>query len=417
VIDLLFVEDSSLLGKMLSARIEKELGYRVTWRRTYAEAEVVLNAAERHFSLALLDLTLPDALEGEVVDLVLSKGIPVVVFTAQINDELREQIWSKKIVDYVLKEGDGSVTYLLSILRRVLSNEKYKVLVVDDSKLALVHLLDLLNAQNFNVVLAKDGVEALDVLKRNSDISIVVTDYNMPNMDGIELTKKIREKYTKNEMVIIGISSYGNPLMAAKFIKCGANDYINKPLVTEEFYCRLNQNLELFECMRQLTESSIKDYLTGLYNRRYLYEAGAKLHANALRTKSPLAVAMVDVDFFKHFNDQYGHEAGDLVLRHMGEVLLERFRESDLVARYGGEEFCVLAVGTGREGALDVFENLRRTVENLCVEMGQSELPRVTVSVGLCVHETATLEEAINIADAMLYKAKRTGRNKVVLDQ
>ncbi len=242
----------------------------------------------------------------------------------------------------------------------------------------------------------------------------MITDYTMPGMDGFELTKRIRKNYSKEGMAVIGISAYGNPLVSAKFIKHGANDFLNKPVIAEEFYSRVNQNLEMLELVERIRDSANRDYLTKLFNRRYFFDLGRSLHANAKRHHAPLSVAMVDIDFFKKINDTHGHDAGDKALVHMAEILTSRFRDSDIVARFGGEEFCILAPEMKSDKILEVFEGLRKAIEASPALCDGISIP-FTVSIGLCARMEDSLEKMINQADSMLYKAKHSGRNKVMM--
>ena len=174
-------------------------------------------------------------------------------------------------------------------------NQSVRVLVVDDSKVHRKIVSSLLSTYLFDVIEAKDGVEALDILKKNSNIKLVITDYNMPKMDGFELTTDIRKSFDKDSLCIVAVSSNDSKDVASKFIKYGANDYITKPFTKEEFYCRINQNIELLESIsavreinakleervrqrtkqvlrkaEELREKAIKDDLTGTFNRNAL---------------------------------------------------------------------------------------------------------------------------------------------------
>jgi diguanylate cyclase (GGDEF)-like protein len=411
---ILIVEDSKMFSTLLSGKIQSEIGVPVLSADCFAEAQKVMEEHGAEISIALLDLNLPDAEHGEIVDLALSKDIPSIVFTAQLSDEVRDHIWSKRIVDYVLKEGMHNVDYLVSMLGRILNNAKTKILVVDDSKVAREKISELLRIHKFSVLEAANGTDALRILEKNPEIKLVITDYTMPGMDGFELTKQIRKNHSKEDMGVIGISAYGNPLVSAKFIKHGANDYLNKPVIAEEFYCRVNQNLEMLELVERIRDSANRDYLTKLFNRRYFFDLGRPLHANAKRHQTPLSVAMVDIDFFKKINDTYGHDAGDKALVHMAGILRSRFRGSDIVARFGGEEFCILAPEMKYDKILEVFEGLRKAIEASPAVCDGTTIP-FTVSIGLCARMEDTLEEMINQADSMLYKAKHSGRNKVMM--
>jgi diguanylate cyclase (GGDEF)-like protein len=409
----LVVEDSRTFSSMLSRRITEEMGHQVVVANSKAKAAEILDA-DADFFVALLDLNLPDAPTGEVVDLVLARGIPSIVFTGELNDTLREQFWDKRIVDYILKQNMDNVQYMLSLVERLHRNPGIKVLVVDDSQTARLVVGKLLGAHCYQVLEAEDGRTALAMLAEHPDVRLVLTDFNMPGMDGSELVRTIRRDHTKDQLAIIGLSGEGQAALSARFIKSGANDFLHKPFQTEEFYTRVTQNIELLEYIAQIKELAEKDYLTKLYNRRYFFSAGPKLMAAQTRRGQGVVVAMLDIDHFKNVNDTFGHDAGDAVLRHMSALLAARFRVSDIVSRFGGEEFCVLATDMNASNACAVFEDLRQAFEASPVSFcGQSIA--YTVSIGLCTSPLDGLEAMIKAADQALYASKREGRNRVTI--
>ncbi len=406
----LIVDDSRLFGSLLKKKIDSELNFDVIWVQTFADAVKVINDEKSDFTMGLLDLNLPDAPDGKIVDSVLAKNIPSIVFTGVFSDEVREKIWAKKVIDYVFKEGGHNLDYIVSLIRRIDRNKSISVLVVDDSQLFRTRIRDLLKVHLYNVFEANDGVEALKVLEENPGIKMVITDYNMPNMDGFQLIDEIRKKYAKEEIAIIGMS--GNNTLSARFIKHGSNDFINKEFFSEEFYCRVTQNIERLEYINTIKDASNRDFLTDMYNRRYFFDLGSKLFANAMRENITATVTMIDIDFFKKINDTYGHDAGDIVLKKVAQILKSRFRESDIVARFGGEEFCVLTFNMDYDHTFKIFEELRQKIENTEIIVNDTKI-NVTVSIGVCLKLIEPLDEMIKQADEMLYEAKEGGRNTI----
>ncbi len=411
----LIVEDSKVFARLLIRKIEDELFFDACWASNFEEARYLLeeNPDKNTFFVALLDLHLPDAADGRIVDYVISRGIPSIVFTGDVESEVRDRVWAKKVVDYVSKESPDSLDYLVSLVRRISLNKFVDILVVDDSQTVRNHLVRLLTAHEFIVHEADTGALALSILERHPEIKVVITDYFMPGMDGVELTRRIRRRRRKEELAVIGISAYGNTILSARFIKNGANDFLNKPFSSEEFYCRVTQNLEMLEYIQKLRETSIRDPLTGLYNRRHFFEASKDLHARLRRGEAPMTLAMLDIDHFKKVNDTYGHAVGDEVLKHVAHGLTNRFRGNDIVARLGGEEFCVIANGLEGPQAMNVFNDLRNSIERSKAKAGKATVG-VTISIGICDKPHESVDAMLAAADAALYKAKRTGRNKVV---
>lgn len=411
---ILIVEDSAFFGVLLKNTLEKETDFDVTWCRTLREAVNILEKKEDQFFAAILDFNLPDAPDGEIIDAVIGRGVPSIVFTGILSEKVRNLVWSKKVVDYALKDDSQSINYIITMLKRLKKNVNIKIMVVEDSLFFMKILKELLEIHNYCVLSALNGKQALEVLEKNPDIKMVITDFHMPVMDGFELTQKIREKYPKNKLSVIGISSEGDNVMSARFIKCGANDFlIKQTFLTEEFYCRVTQNIETLEHIHMVKQASIKDFLTGLYNRRYFFDMGKKIFASALRDNLGILCCMIDIDHFKKINDTFGHDAGDIVLQEVASIFKKRMRETDIVARIGGEEFCILSVNMDPEQAKIIFEKLRRKIEHLPLIFDNKQV-NVTISMGINMEPGSSLDEMVNRADSFLYKAKKQGRNQVV---
>jgi diguanylate cyclase (GGDEF)-like protein len=173
-------------------------------------------------------------------------------------------------------------------------------------------------------------------------------------------------------------------------------------------------NVIHYQKMISAEEAATTDFLTGLNNRRQLLRQGVTLLAVSKRNNTPVTLAMLDIDFFKRVNDTYGHDAGDLVLKQVGELLKKRFRASDVVARYGGEEFCILAPQLDEKQAFELFDSFRAALEANFVDI-QGEKLAITVSIGVTTVLSDSIDTMISQADALLYQAKQNGRNRVVI--
>jgi diguanylate cyclase (GGDEF)-like protein len=413
--NILVVEDSKMFTRVLTSSIKTDTDFDVVVAESYADLVDLISSGQYKFFASLLDLNLPDAPNGEVIDYVLGHGIPAIVFTGKFDDDLRDNMLAKGIVDYVLKEGPANIEYIVSLIKQLHRNTRIKVMIVDDSRTARLHIKKLLHIYRFIVLEAENGEHALELLNDNKDIRLIITDFNMPKMDGFELTKKVRQLYNKRDIAIIGMSTYGNNLLSARFLKIGGSDFITKPFLEEEFFCRVNQNIELLEYIKDLKYIATRDYLTGLYNRRHFFEIGDRLFNRALRSQKNLAVAITDIDFFKRVNDTYGHDAGDIVLKKISEIFLNSFRANDLIARFGGEEFCFLLPDVDVHEAQAIFENLRRKIEQQPIVLNVDTTLNITTSIGVCTIVEKNLEFALSKADNLLYEAKKSGRNRVIL--
>jgi diguanylate cyclase (GGDEF)-like protein len=410
---LLLVEDMKFFNSLVKKHVKRTLDIEVISCASYKEAEEALSGNIDNFFLAILDLNLPDAPDGEIVDFVIAKGIPVVVFSGQFSEDTRDQILSRNVIDYVVKQNPASLDYLVSLISRLYYNRNIKTLIVDDSSTVRHYVGDLMRQYQFQVLEAENGEKALVVLEENPDIRLIITDYNMPVMDGFELTRQVRRQYPKHKIGIIGISTVGSNVLSAKFIKNGANDFLNKPFLREEFFCRVCQNVELIEYMDNLKSAATHDFLTGLHNRRFLNDIGQNYFARALRDETPLSIALLDVDFFKKINDTHGHSAGDEILIQVSELLNERCRRSDVLARYGGEEFCIVANNLPKEQAELLFEQLRLLIDQHPFKIKDMDV-KITISIGACSQVEGSFDVMIEKADKALYEAKNSGRNLLV---
>ena len=412
---ILVVEDNKTLAKLIAKKIESALDVEVDVAFSLAETKLFL--ARYKYFITLLDINLPDAPNGEVVDYAISKKNHVIVLSANIDKNFRKKMLQKSIIDYVNKGGTGDIDYIIHTIKRLQKNRNHKVLVVDDAMMFRKQMQGILENLFFNVITVAHGEEALGMLQAKPDISLVLTDYNMPVMDGLELTHEIRKTYSKDELSILALSGNDDDEITALFLKHGANDYIKKPFSKEEFSVRVNNTIEALENIQTIMHYANRDYLTGLYNRRYFFESMQEYVEDVKESGEKFAVAMLDIDHFKKINDTYGHDIGDKVIVTLADILRSSTNPQDVVARFGGEEFCVVLKNINRYSALDILERIRQTVESYSVDVGKEQFVNFTISIGAVIHkEEDNLEESINEADMCLYKAKHNGRNQVIFE-
>ncbi|QLF70765.1 diguanylate cyclase [Peteryoungia desertarenae] len=409
----LVIEDSRSVSSMLRHRFERECGHMVTICNSMRQFDEAVSAGAV-FDIAVVDLNLPDSLHGEVLDRVIALGVAAVVFTADFNREQRERLVERGVADYVIKNNERAVDMVIEAVERILSNRDVCVLVVDDVQSARKMLTDLLNVQRFHVYSAATGAEALTVLARHPEIELVLTDYNMPDMDGYELTRRIRRDHGSDRVRIIGISSSSDRLLSASFLKAGANDFVYRPFVVEELQCRIQHNIETLSQLRQLRLAAFSDYLTGLRNRRYFFDEGPPKVAGCLERGEPCSIAMLDIDHFKKLNDSYGHEIGDRVLKVVATRLRLIVEETGhMLARLGGEEFSFLMPGLDSVMASQFCDDVREQISTLRLALDEGDLG-VTVSIGVAeIVERENFSNYLNAADQFLYLAKNYGRNRV----
>ncbi|MEZ8204350.1 diguanylate cyclase [Vibrio splendidus] len=398
---ILVVEDSRAFRNYLYQQFKND-GYDVSLAESVAEAKAILEQ-ETDFLCAVLDYCLPDGQDGEIIDLVLGYQQKIIVLTGMFNNTLREQVLAKGVLDYILKDSMSSVSYLLPLVNRISNNRYHKALVVDDSAVVRRYVVQLLEHQYIQTIQAVDGEQALELLQNDPDITFVVTDHDMPNKDGISMTRDIRVQHDRNQLAILGLSGSDDRTMTARFLKAGANDFLYKPFNQEEFFCRIHQLLDMKEATNELFRHANEDALTGLWNRRYLFNQTCKGCEHR-------SIAMMDIDFFKKVNDTYGHDGGDAVLIEVGKIIKEHFKD-DLAVRFGGEEFCIQSCEPF-EDFIETLESMRVAIENHEVQH-DSHVIKVSMSIGVTDQE-GSLDEQIKAADELLYTAKKQGRNQLI---
>ena len=406
---ILLIEDSMMVSRALSANIRKELNVEVDSAYTLADAKARLASNHDYFA-ALVDLTLPDAPDGEALDEVLQWHIPAIVMTASFSEEKRDELLERGLVDYIIKDSKTSFNYVVSLLRRLYLNQFISVLVVEDSFTGMQFVTKQLRRWLLTVHEAADGAEALAILNKHPEIRMILADYHMPVMNGMELVKALREKKDKEELAIIGISAINEKSLSARFIKYGANDFLTKPFAPEELQCRINHNLETLELLAKLRETTYRDYLTQLFNRRYLFEKAEKQFRAAKSAGHPITMGVMDIDHFKRINDAHGHHAGDTVLRTISALFSEHFPDC-ITFRLGGEEFGLIMLNIPFEVALTRIEQFQQDLKDTPMDLGHPVY--VTASFGVTDELADQLDEMLQAADRLLYQAKQQGRDRI----
>jgi diguanylate cyclase (GGDEF)-like protein len=386
---------------------------------TYKEASCFIAQYPDMIEIAVVNKNLPDAADGKAVMLLGSNNISsIVLFNSyDENDKLDSKLLKiQGVLGYFEKTNIKYVEKLVDFIHKTIRNSAYTALVVDDSTLYREKFKDDLQSMSLNVVVAKDGQEALDILNSDKhDISLLITDYNMPNMDGIELVKEVRKNYQSDKLSIIAISTDSENKTLTKFIKVGANDYIHKPYSYEELNVRVNSNINTLEMFEKISNLANRDSMTGAYNRRYFFETSYSIISKSFRKASPIAIATIDIDKFKSINDTYGHDVGDIAIKEVINVLNDNIRSSDLLARFGGEEFCLLLEDISLEDLEKFFEKIRLLFENNSIKISNELDISFTVSIGVGYKISDDISQMLKLSDQALYEAKNSGRNKVII--
>lgn len=291
------------------------------------------------------------------------------------------------------------------------------VLIVDDDRINRALLAELLK-DDCRLLLAKDGLSGLDIAQRE-DVSLILLDVSMPGMDGYEVMRRLRANPETADIGVIFITGMAEEEDEEKGLMLGAADYVQKPIRPAIVKARVKVHLKLAAQRRELERLSLQDGLTGIANRRYFDDAFERCLRRAARQGESLGVAIFDVDYFKQYNDFYGHGAGDEALRQVAAVFSHFTRRpGDVAARYGGEEFVLLMPQASNFA--DIAEELRQTIVARSIAHARSPTSAVLTLSGGGVIVTQlqglTTTQLLAQADTLLYRSKNEGRNRVFID-
>ncbi len=297
--------------------------------------------------------------------------------------------------------------------------KKPTILVVDDMTTTLLLIHDLLK-DTYEVKIAKSGAKALEILESPNDIDLILLDIEMPDINGYDVCRRIKNNETIKNIPIIFITGRTSQEDEEYGLNLGAIDYITKPFNKAIVKLRIKNYLDLKIKNDMLEKLSMYDGLTNIRNRRFFDETFEKTFSEIKRDKKSLAVLMIDIDFFKPYNDNYGHGQGDETLRKVAKALEKTIkRASDFVARYGGEEFVILLKDINKDGVEAVANNLLNAVRELKITHEFSKIENyVTISIGASFYNSnsdVTKLELLLKADETLYSVKNSGRNNFAI--
>ncbi len=294
------------------------------------------------------------------------------------------------------------------------------VLVTDDSRSICLYLSASIKNQGHDVLVAKNGLEAIELYKSNN-IDLILMDAEMPQCDGFQATKKIRTIHPEKWIPIIFLSAHLEDEYIQNALDCGADVYLRKPINNVELHGQIRAMARISKIRQQLIEANAQlkslagtDALTQIANRGRFDDRLKVEIEHTKRRGFPLTVLLSDIDFFKPYNDNYGHVAGDECLKKVAKAIDKSFpRATDLVARYGGEEFVIILQDTTSIQAQMLAERMRENIEALQVKHEHSKVADVvTISIGIYTSEGKdSADEIVQKADLGLYNSKENGRN------
>jgi len=297
-----------------------------------------------------------------------------------------------------------------------------RLLVADDDRISLLKLVNMLEKWGYDVVACENGTEAWEFIQQEDSPDILVLDWMMPGLNGLDICRKVRELARESYCFILLLTSRNEKEDVIQGMDAGADDYITKPFYPHELEVRLRAgrrivelNRELLKTRNALQEQATHDSLTGLLNRSAIMDRLSSEMERRRRQGKSLCVGLMDIDHFKQVNDTHGHNAGDDVLKATAKRILSALRPYDAFGRYGGEEFLVILSDCDCEDTYRHFERLRKCLADKAMETCKGPIS-ITASFGIgsaSPDKHVEPEELIGIADRALYRAKDNGRNRV----
>lgn len=405
---ILLIDDNKMLSKLLAKKIQNTLNYEVDIAHTMAEAIAMLN---NEYFLSFVDLCLPDAMNGEIVDVVADK-IPTIVLTASNDTNKREEFMHKNILDYIFKESDTCVDQILDAISTLSYYAKTKVILAMAKLPERNEIKKFLSQRLFKVLAAAHGEEALLYLEDNDDTKLIIADAKMPVVSGEELLAEIRTKYNDDDLGVILLGEKDD-VAEARVLKNGANDYLIKPLLKELFSCRLDRVLNYMQDKKFIKTYNNLDHTSGLKDH-YTFRSEVEDYLNDIAGgEQEFAFAFLDIDELKSINDEYGFEIGDSIIKICADEMIAETKGRDILGRYSAEKFGILLKNISQERALKILSRIRVNIKNAGILINLDEL-FFTASLGVVfANSGAKLDDLVEKATKALSAAKNNGKDRI----
>ncbi|EJP4246554.1 diguanylate cyclase [Campylobacter upsaliensis] len=405
---ILLIDDNKMLSKLLAKKIQNTLNYEVDIAHTMAEAIAMLN---NEYFLSFVDLCLPDAMNGEIVDVVADK-IPTIVLTASNDTNKREEFMHKNILDYIFKESDTCVDQILDAISTLSYYAKTKVILAMAKLPERNEIKKFLSQRLFKVLAAAHGEEALLYLEDNDDTKLIIADAKMPVVSGEELLAEIRTKYNDDDLGVILLGEKDD-VAEARVLKNGANDYLIKPLLKELFNCRLDRVLNYMQDKKFIKTYNNLDHTSGLKDH-YTFRSEVEDYLNDIAGgEQEFAFAFLDIDELKSINDEYGFEIGDSIIKICADEMIAETKGRDILGRYSAEKFGILLKNISQERALKILSRIRVNIKNAGILINLDEL-FFTASLGVVfANSGAKLDDLVEKASKALSAAKNNGKDRI----
>jgi two-component system, cell cycle response regulator len=303
-------------------------------------------------------------------------------------------------------------------------DKKKRILIAEDDPVSRRLLEVFLVKWGFEVVVATNGTDALQLLERMDAPRLAVLDWMMPGLEGVQVCQKLRADTDRPYVYVLLLTARSQKEDLLHGLESGADDYLTKPFDAQELRARLHVGQRILDLQDRLISISEEllfrathDTLTGVANRGVILDTVSRERMRQARDGRSFGIVMVDVDHFKYVNDTYGHQIGDVVLQEVSKRMSASVRPYDFVGRYGGEEFLIVVPASVAAGLMSLAERIRKAIECEPVHTTAGEIP-ITASFGVAVSTDSNpyeAQELLRLADDALYRAKQHGRNRCEL--
>ncbi|MGC9257816.1 diguanylate cyclase [Desulfurella sp.] len=414
---ILICDDSSTIRAIIKKELQDYFDLEIFEDGMYAYNFLL---KDQKFDFAIIDGEMPQMGGFELLKKIKEElnliFLPVVILTANEGDYYEKKAFNSGAFDFLkkpFKQGQ-LLNYLLDYFNEEINEGT--ALVIEDSLIQNETICQQLRLKNIQPISAKNAVEAMRYLIGGVDVDVILMDIFLPQYTGYDLISILKTDDRFSFIPIVGLTAFREKDILSEILDLGADDFIYKPYNINEFFSRVRANIRISKLIKKLKETSEKDYLTGIYNRRTFFHFLENLTALSVRENKPLSFVILDIDYFKKINDTYGHDIGDSVLKKLAEIVLKMTRRADVFGRYGGEEFCLALPNTDLYGACLLANKIRSTISQTIMTFNKYKTIsfNITISAGAAeFNKSMDIDTLVKIADKNLYLAKENGRNCV----
>lgn len=411
----LIAEQEQAIRDALCERVYNTLGVQADAVNTASAVRKLLKSHPDEYVLAVVDTRLPDAPDGEVLEVLTENSIPTIALSSVITENVADRLQNRHIIDCVLRRNDDDITLIADIVERTLRNHQRKIIFFSNNDFNRKSIRQLLDIHRYTVVDVRNEADIRRQLGDHADTALVLIDYLSIQHNELQLINSLRQQYRREDLSIAVVCNEHNTSSSARMLRAGATDIIYRQHNTEEFYYRIQQCVESVERVREIKFSTMRDLLTGLYNRDYLFDIGEKLFASASRGDSPLTVAVIQIDNVRELTTTHGIDVSNAVLKSAALLLADEFRKNDVLARFSADKFICLATNVGSHNARMVFERVRQKVAKTHIECG-SLVVSTTATIGVSTSSNESFLDMIASAERKLDSAVQNGTNTISVE-